>query len=255
MIYTLNNIQTAPSYDALKRNGFSDFDVVAYYGTTSSSDRAIMLADIKNGIGYTTPIVKPIAKVEKRGTQMCTGGLYAQVELEFRRLMGTTFEFNGVKYNLLKLGYSFGWNNNKSRYGVHKMRIRRTRFGASECLSKRIELSKYALDNCDKKLEDWVDTILHEIAHGIDASIRGRSNHDGHWVSIAKHIGCSGERCGNHKLNNDAPSKYTIKCTSCGKETKGYKHSKVVAQGRRSCGICKPNVYDKRYALVQIQNY
>jgi len=255
MTYTLNNIQTAPSYDALKRNGFTDFDCVAYYGT-SIDLRPTMFKQIKLGIMPQATTVQP--KPQATNT-IDRRALFNEVEKEFRRLMSNTFEYKGVKYNLLKLGYSFGWNNNKTRFGVHKMRMRKTRFDFRECSSKRIELSKYMLDHSTKKLEDWVNTILHEIGHAIDAAIRGRSSHDWHWVSVAKHIGCDGERCGDFEVASTAPSKYTIVCDNCGKKSNGHKNSRTITQGRRACGKCckkyNGGVYSDKFKLRQIQNY
>lgn len=254
MTYTLKNIHTAPSYDALKRNGFTDIDVVAYYGTPIR-DRATMFKQIKqaNSISIAPTMPTPTMPMPIAVTQKCTETLFDKVDAKFKELMNSTFEFKGVKYNLLTLGYSFGWNNNKSRFGVHKMRYRESWVG-KEYYNKRIELSRWMLDNADKDLNGWIDTILHEIAHGIDASIRGRSNHDWHWVMVAKAIGCSGERCGTYKVSAKS-SKYTIKCPKCGHERPGHKFSKKIAMGHKSCGKCGNGVFDKERALIQIQNY
>lgn len=253
---TIEQIKLLPSYDALQRNGLSDENIIQYYSLPKG----------QRGAFFNTFKAKPkaeptqvVSKPQSQGTQKCTemsrSELFNEVEKEFRRLMGTTFEFKGVKYNLLKLGYSFGWNNNKRRFGVHKMSYRRDWMGNMTYYNKRIELSRYALKYSEKELKDWVDTILHEIAHGIDAAIRGRSNHDWHWKMVARHIGCTAQRCGDFKIKNEAPSKYTIKCTNCGHERNGHKRSRVIERGHRSCGKCNPNRYDERYKLIQIQNY
>ena len=249
MNYTLANIHTAPSYDALKRNGFSDLDVVAYYGTPILS-RAEMLIQIKSknqAKKFNAPTY------ENRGTQKCTGSLFSQVEVEFRKQINTTFEVGGVNYNLNNLGYTFGWNTNRSRGGVHMIR-RKGIFMGETFTEKRIELSKWVLENSDKTFDQWVNTILHEIAHAIDYARRGTSDHSYKWKTVARTIGCSGDRCYNAKVDAKA-SKYTVKCPSCGNEKASHKHSKVIARGHRSCGKCSPNRYNDKYKLIQIQNY
>lgn len=253
-MYTLDNIKTAPSYDALRRNGFSDSDCVAYYDAPFTERQAIF-QKIKLGLSFQQPKAMPkptpTATTSKRS-------LFAEVDREFKRLMRETFVVGGNSYNMTDLGYTYKWNNNKSRFGVHKVRGYRDFWGDAKFNIKQIELSKWLLDHAEKDFDGWVDTILHEIAHGIDYAIRGRSNHDWHWVKVARTIGCSGERCGSYKVEAKN-TKYTVKCNNCGKETASHKHSKVIAQGRRACGDCcrKHNggVFTKDYLLVQIQNY
>lgn len=54
---------------------------------------------------------------------------------------------------------------------------------------KKIELSEFL---CKKMEEREVkDTILHEMAHAIDAGIRGYSNHDNDWKKIAVNVGAT----------------------------------------------------------------
>lgn len=224
MTYTLDNIKTAPSYDALKRNGFTDRDCVTYYNAPFT-DRQQIFQRIK--MGMTTQVSKTTTTVK--------GSLYSQVDSEFRRLMKTTFTVFGKTYNLVEMGYTFGWNNNKSRFGVHKIRGSRNRWsGEAIYHSKRIELSNYMMQHAKKTFEDWVDTILHEIAHGIDYAIRHDSNHDGHWVRVAKAIGCSGERCGNYKV--EATKKYEASC-KCGTPHTRHKLSRNTRYNS-SCARC-----------------
>ena len=258
MSWTLDNIKSAPSYDALKRNGFSDVDCVAYY-SAPFTDRQAIFQKIKLGLTITIQVPKPqTPKVITPKVITPKTSLFREVDKEFRRLMRETFVVNGNSYNMVGLGYTYKWNNNKSRFGVHKVRGRRDFWGDAQIGFKQIELSKWLLDHAEKTFEDWVDTILHEIAHGIDFAIRGRSSHDWNWVKVARAIGCSGERCGKYKVEAKN-TKYTVKCDNCGKENAGHKYSRVIAQGRRACGDCcrKHNggVFSKDYVLRQIQNY
>lgn len=109
----------------------------------------------------------------------------------------------------LKL-YDFGFNNRKRAFGV-------CYFGAL----KKIELSEYLCKNM--KEEEIKDTILHEMAHAVDACLRGFSNHDKEWKIIALSFGAtplsyskqsrkiiSKYVCVLEKFNGDLILKYTV---------------------------------------------
>lgn len=168
----------------------------------------------------------------KLGTQMCGGALYDEVDAKFRELMRSDFTVYGKTYNMIKLDYKMRWNNNKTRFGVHKLSWRNL-FGVKQYTNKSIELSYYALENSDKKLIDWVDTILHEIAHAIDYEIRGTSNHDDEWKQVARAIGCNGERVSSNKITHKY--KWVANCW-CGAM---FKRHKLTRQARYACcGKC-----------------
>lgn len=239
---TIDQVKLLPSYDALKRNGLSDQNIIEYY-SLPKGQRGAFFNTFKVGVAptptrtYAPPIPTRTSRPTRTvaapslGTQKCT---FAEVDAEFRRLMNTDFVVNGVTYNPTKLGYSFKWNNNKSRFGVHKVKWRSNFLGDRNYTLKSIELSRYMLQHAEKSFADWVDTILHEIAHAIDYAIRRTSNHDYHWVRVAKAIGCSGERCGHHKIN--AVKKYEAVC-GCG--TKYTRHKLTQSTRYNSaCGRC-----------------
>jgi predicted SprT family Zn-dependent metalloprotease len=249
---TTEQLQSLPSYEPLKRNGLNDENIRQFY-TLPKEQRGVFLNSFKINVAPTRMDTSTVA-VKEEVTQMCTKDLYESVNAELKRLMGKTFEYRGKTFNLIEMGYTFGWNNNKTRFGVHKTSWR-SFLGDRKYTKMRIELSKYCLEYSSKQFNDWVDTILHEIAHGIDHAVRGESNHDGHWRGIALHIGCNGERCGSFKISSKAPSKYTIKCNSCGNERRGHKYSSKIVKGYVSCGKCMANKFDSRYLLEQIQNY
>jgi predicted SprT family Zn-dependent metalloprotease len=242
MNYTLQNISTASSYEALKRNGFSDLDVVAYYGTPKEH-RGTMFIQIKaeaqrKKFGAPKPKVNIYTPTEKLGAQKCTGNpSFAEVDAKFREYMNTDFVVNGKTFNATKLGYSMKWNNNKTRFGVHKLSWINTFLGGKEYTNMSIELSRYMFDNAHKNLADWTNTILHEIAHAIDYDIRGKSNHDGHWVRVAKAIGCSGERCGTYKV--ESKHKWLGSC-SCKSTWKRHKLTRSSRHG--NCGSCRSSI-------------
>jgi predicted SprT family Zn-dependent metalloprotease len=146
-----------------------------------------------------------------------------------------------LTYSAKDLGYTFKWDNAKRRNG-------KINYGKRE-----ISLSKSKVEaNLDKVNGVIKNTILHEIAHAFCYQTYGR-NGRGHcqkWRSIAKQIGCSGERCtsGYESVKN---SKYTLLCSTCGKESSMHRKPKL----SRSCGKCSPNVYNEKYILEVIQNY
>lgn len=185
---------------------------------------------------------------QNTSTQMCTIANVKKMALEH---MNKTFTYRGRTFNLNNLGWSFKMNTNKSRFGVCKA-IGGGRLFAPT--SKRIELSSWLVTNADKTFDEWVNTMLHEIAHAIDIEVRGTSSHDNRWRNIALAIGCDGEVYGNFEVDTKN-SKYTIKCTNCGHERAGHKYSKRVAEGHASCGKCGNGYFDKSKLLEQIKNY
>ena len=245
-MYTLDTITTAPSYDLLKRNNFTNEEAVNYY-TLEPKQRAPYFNTIKNGGATPTKTITVTTGTRMMcsnslGTQKCTSFIQ-QVKEMAREYMSKDFEYRGVVYNMTRMNYRLAFNNNKSRWGYQTTR------------GRRIELSEWMMETHEENMNFWIDTVLHEIAHAIDCDIRGRSNHDWRWRNIALAIGCNGERTGTLKVTNTKASKYTIKCTNCGHERQGHKHSRAIAQGRKSCGKCGNGYFDINKLLVQIQNY
>ena len=115
-----------------------------------------------------------------------------------------------LKHGLLAPTWSFKFNNAKSSYGRCKTRFNRTTrviTTGTIILSKPLtEIGKY---------EDVLDTILHEIAHGLTPS-------DGHgwaWKRKCVEIGARPIRCSSHKNQLEivsAPARYQAVCGGCG---------------------------------------
>lgn len=93
--------------------------------------------------------------------------------------------------------WSFRWDNAKTRFGVCDYR-RRT-----------IGLSRALTAHADPL--DVLDTILHEIAHGLTPGHR----HDATWQSKALSIGANGQRCS--KQTKGMSYKYAGWCSVCHK--------------------------------------
>jgi hypothetical protein len=255
---TIEQLQKLPSYTPLKRNGFTDANIMEYY-TLSTSERSRYFNQIKNG--GSQQLTQTPSEPQGIGTQKCTSVSVASVRRMAMEMMDKDFVVDGVTYNMNKLGWIFSMNTNKSRFGVCKKRLSRRHSRELMRMEyvmtiKRIELSQWMVVNSDTPYEKWIDTMLHEIAHAIDSEINAdcRSSHGYKWVRIAKMIGCNGERCGNAKVDAKA-SKYTLKCNSCGKESASHKRKKRVSACGDCCRKYNGGRYDSKYALEQIQNY
>jgi predicted SprT family Zn-dependent metalloprotease len=113
-----------------------------------------------------------------------------------------------------------------------------------------IKLSKPLVALNDE--EQVRDTILHEIAHALDVEQRGYSSHDYKWVSIARSIGCNGNRCYNVNDVEQPKSKYSLICNSC---KPAYRKPKR----KKACGVCcrkyNNSKYSEDYLLNLKQNY
>ena len=245
-MYSLSNVQTAPSYDALIRNGFTDIEVVTYYGT-SITDRIIMLNDIKNRNSLTivkpSPIVKP-KPIVKVITINPNKPSYKEVLEMAVTQMTKTFEINGKKYNMYGMGWNFDFNNLKSSFGICRSRYR------------RVELSKWMMDNTNNTMEFWLDTMLHEIAHAIDYEIRGTSDHSWKWKQVARAVGCNAERTGHADYDQEnITSRYTLTCKSCGTKRPSHKIKRRKGGCASCCNKYNGGRYSDKYQMVQTRNY
>ena len=101
--------------------------------------------------------------------------------------------------------YTFKWDRAVRRFGYHNGRL------------KVISLSR-PLTEHESNENRVTNTILHEIAHGLDYQKRGYSNHDKNWKKVAQSIGCSGERCSsNSTVNLSMVMKWIGECPKCNK--------------------------------------
>lgn len=253
-MYTLDNIQDAPSYEALRRNGFTDANVVKYYNMPSSFNRTTYFKQIKDGIIAIVEVDTPPITPHTIDTQMCTESLSVRVDKMIKECLNKNFLVNGNYYNMNALGWTFKYNNNKTRFGVCKTRYRRSHSSNERVLvEKRLEISLWSINNTNGDFAFWLDTMLHEIAHAIDHEINATSDHSYRWVRIAHAIGCNGERCGEAEIDTNVVTKYTISCPN-NHDRPSHKYSSKIANGKKSCGKCS-NKFNKDYLLTQTQNY
>ena len=257
-MYTLENITTAVSYSALKRRGFTDAEMVKYYNYADPIDRKKFF-NLKTLDIPTIKDAKPLRAMcsnQMIGTHLCTTKSLMPMIAEN---MTKDFMYRGRTFNMKAMGWEFEWSTKKNAFGTCA-RKRRRKFvnGAfvTEVHSKRIQLSKWLVDNSESTFEEWVDTMLHEIAHAIDVEIRGVSDHSYIWKSIASSVGARPERTTDVKINADS-SKYTMTCISCGNKTAS--HKKKASHTTSACVPCcntyNNGKFSRDYKLIQTQNY
>jgi predicted SprT family Zn-dependent metalloprotease len=244
-MYTLDNVATAPSYTALKRNNFTDEDVIAYYLTNDPLTRKMLFMTIKNGSIETTPKRQMCSNslTAKPKTQMCTVDIDSVRDMALDYI-DRTWTYRGRDFKLTDMGWRFQFNEKKRANGVCSPR------------NRTLYLSTYVLEHSTREMSGWINTMIHEIAHAINHHLGGRG-HDARWRDIFITLGGTGDRCSKDvtwdNLLEKPVSKYTLVCPN-GHTSPSHKVSRTVQQGRRSCGKCS-NVFDRRYLLKQVQNW
>lgn len=79
-------------------------------------------------------------------------------------------------------------------------------FGTCNFVNKVISLSRRHVE--EDEFEVVEDTLRHELAHALDAKIRGYSNHDKHWRKCARIMGATPRA--KHKIFGDEAKKRFI---------------------------------------------
>ena len=131
--------------------------------------------------------------------------------------------------------YTFKWDRAVRRFGCHNGRL------------KTLSLSRPMTEH-ETNEKRVINTILHEIAHGLDYKNRGYSNHDAEWKRVARSIGCSGERCSSGSgVDKSRFMKWVATCPSCEKDVYYARKTKV----EKACGSCckkhNNNKYTSKY--------
>lgn len=114
---------------------------------------------------------------------------------------------------------------------------------------KKIQLSKNFLENNLHNFEAIDDVIRHEIAHAFDKEIRGTSDHSIIWKRIAEDLGANPLPISQFDVK--IKTKYSLVCNSCKSEFAISRKPKR----DKSCGKCRPKVFDKNLLLEVRQNY
>jgi len=261
--YTLFELQQFEAYPILK-NILNEAEIQVFFNTPEGQRGALIPNKVVRRVTpptakvTPTPIVifTPIVTEKKlptiiRGTQKCTDVSIENIRAMALDYMGRDFEYRGTSYNLNELGWTFEFSNKKNALGT--------------CISSRwsgrgrIQLSQWIITNSEEKYDKWVNTMLHEIAHAIDVTIRGKSSHDWQWQSIARTIGCDAKRTTSVEfadLLKNPISKYTMVCPN-GHTTPS--HKRRVSHRKNACTTCCDDLnggrFSSEYVLEQIQNW
>lgn len=138
------------------------------------------------------------------------------------------------QHGLLGKGWVFEFDNAKRRFGQADS-ARRT-----ISMSKPIVLLNLSNDG------ELRNVILHEIAHGLATRV---SLHNAEWRTIARSIGCTGDRCYDNNDVIDPPSKYICFCKRCGKVWERMKGG-----GSHACPPCclvfNKGVFSHKYRII-----
>lgn len=149
-------------------------------------------------------------------------------------LMSTDWEIpafeDKVNINLMELGWSFKWNSRKRSIGI------------CDWEKMEISLSKEILKTNPDKSHEWEDTLRHEIAHAIDFSLRGFSDHGRVWQKIAKILLATPRACTETFVC--AESKYLKVCPNCKKSVAIHKRTKK----ETACGECCQKYNNNRFS-------
>ena len=93
----------------------------------------------------------------------------------------------------------------------------RKRYGDATIMSKNNGYYRIRMMDGLREIDrtEYIDTLLHELAHVIDFMLRGRSNHDSTWKSIASHVGATPEACKEmSKELREKTQKYKWDCSN-----------------------------------------
>lgn len=138
------------------------------------------------------------------------------------------------KHGLAEQGWKFAWDNAKRRAGQCRYQ------------TKTITLSQhYVALNVAERLDDIIDTILHEIAHALAGP---GTSHGPEWKAACGRIGARPEQCYNSDVVTMPRGRHTATCGGCGKVFHHHKEPKHNCW--RYCKVCGPERGRLTYNLV-----
>ncbi len=130
------------------------------------------------------------------------------------------------KHGLAQLGWRFAYDHARRRAG-------QCRHG-----DKVITLSRHYVDlNIAERLDDVIDTILHEIAHALVGPSHG---HDKVWKESCVAVGANPTRCYDSAVVRMPAGRWAATCNGCHKV---YRRHRPLRRGRWSyCTKCGPEL-------------
>lgn len=182
--------------------------------------------------------------VKSVGTQKCIVNIDTVRDMAFE-CMEKTYTYRGRQFNLSNLGWRFKFSSKKCALGT--------------CyISKReIALSEWFIENGEREMKMWKNTMVHEIAHAINHILGGRG-HDWQWRDIFVTLGGNGERTsGDTKFRNivkNPVSKYTLICPN-GHASISHKVKRRKVACGKCCNKLNGGEYTDKFLLKQIKNW
>jgi predicted SprT family Zn-dependent metalloprotease len=118
-----------------------------------------------------------------------------------------------------------------------------SRFGLCSYRKRTISISRQLTELNSES--EFIDTVLHEIAHALHWLEGNRGGHDARWKKIATEIGCNGQRCYGQDVITMKKAKGC--CPMCGKEI--LRHRKNEDLFCLSCWNQNVHIVDDTYQL------
>ena len=177
----------------------------------------------------------------------CFSKVYKKVEVEKLEVKKVNIPIDTISYNK----ELFAKNVTELFFEKHNIydwifKINRQKCSCGECdyRKKSISISKYYLKNA--KIDDMVNTILHEIAHVLTP----RHHHDKIWKSVALSIGATGNRV--HKTAKRIKGNVRYKCPKCGKISYYHRTLKRLKACRQCCEKYGEGKFDARFRMEKM---
>lgn len=153
-----------------------------------------------------------------------------KLDRAYQEMMTRTWVIDGYEINLARRGWSYGYNNRKTSFGV-------CRIGKYNG-TRRIEISR-AFIRSGETYEKMLDTIAHEIAHALDYEFFGNMGHGHTWKACCAVTGADPQAC--HESENAPKGRYEAVCKTHG--VVGHFHRKPKRQ--YLCNKCRSSIHIK----------
>lgn len=139
--------------------------------------------------------------------------------------------------------YTVSFNNHKRTLGSCQFHVPVYEKGQFNPFKSHIELkfSRHWMEHAP--LEEVLDTILHELAHGLAGP---RADHGHEWKRIAHRLGCKPKHATDYKMPDEVKEKTHKWLGICINGHKTYRHRLTAKAKNVSCGRCSSR-YDPKY--------
>lgn len=245
---TIEQVKLLPSYDALKRRGMTDENVMQFYSLPKGQRAAFFNSFHKQPKTTKIEDATPTMKQPKLGTQKCAGIVdidsVRDMALEY---MDKTYTYRGKSFCPSKEGWKFAFNDRKRALGLCSYRKR------------TIYLSTFFIEKGSREMKMWINTMVHEIAHAFSFEGFGERGHGYLWRDMFISFGGDGNRCNGDTeygdLIENPISKYTLVCDNCDRQSPSHRAKKRTSACGDCCNKYNGGRYSDKYKLRQVKNY